>query len=679
MRLLSLAGCLLLTLPVIAYDDKNKANAIAADDEKKAYAWFDTLGFPDVSKCKLVRVATGGSSWGGFQYENKYLFAFLVNDDGNDFTVFTLDQETHTYTRTIDGTPESVRVGFEVADLKHAAEAALKCLQDPKKAGNALKPFGARFWQSKEIFVLARACAGHAHTELARKLLEQAERHQAANQGKDRPISVQQQVSDEIASEQLKLAMRAIGDPKVPRKELFVRFEAIVKNYPQGSHVQEEKNSRRSNDRLGRHAKPAREATDLLKQMVAEDATHAALPAKIELDMTKAEHIAELIFQLRDQEAGWWFSRDNVDIFRVFGPGGLEVETPARKLATLEYLAVPQLIAVLNDKRFSRAAGRRGKWDAEEYILRVGDCAYLILERIAGRRFSHSDTALADDNDKEAAARKSKVVAWWKEFQTKGEKRMLIEGVEAGDWDSSTQAARLMLRYSNEAFDAIAKGIRSAREVGPRSNLIIDLGGMIDIRVAPLLRSELKGPFLRSRVTAARTLQRMRYEDGVEAMIAEWRDRLTKKPDEEQCDELIEFLASCNRLEAVQALAADLRKRPVRERFHVIDAFDENRWDRLPWSNVVVLGAIERLLVEQLADTEAYADLTLGRDGKNVQGPRMCDVAGDVLSRFWNDPDSFDLFGSLKVRERQRVELQNAWRLPRGLPILPVPPREDLQ
>ena len=677
MRALSLAGCLFLTLPLLPYDGRSQTNPASADAENKAYDWFDTLGFPDLRKCKLVRVAAGETSRGGEQPSNKYLFAFLVSDDGSDFTVFSIDLKTRTYTRTAEDTPEASRVGFDDADLKREAEVVLKRLQEQDNSEMALKPFGVwYFGQGKEVFVLARACACHGHTELAHALFEEAQKRLATNRRKDRPLSLQQQVSDEIASELLKEAVRKLGDPGVPRKAQLARFEIIVKNYPQGGHIREEEGPIGYHDRVGRHSRPARAAVALLSQMIAEDAARASRPAKAEKDMTKTECINELIFQLRDQQGSELCFTGRCDIFRVLGPGGLEVETPARKLVALEYDAVPQLLSVLNDKRFSRAIEHAGRWSEQEKILRVGDCAYAILERIAGRGFSHSHAALADEDDKEAAARKQKVEAWWKDFQTKGEKRMLVEGAEAGDWDSSEQATRLMLRHPEVAFDAIAKGIRNAREEGPRSNLIIHLGRIFDNRVAPLLRAELKGPFLRSRVIAARTLLRLRHEDAVDAMIGEWRGRLTKKNDDEGCNELVEFLAFCNRLDAINALSADLRKRPIRERFEVIDAFGEYSWERLPKCNVIVLGAIERLLVEELDDTEAYANLTLGRGGKDIKSPRMCDIAGHVLSHFWDEPDSFDLSGSLKVRDRQRLAMQNKWRLPRGLPILPLPARE---
>jgi len=672
MRTIGLASCLLLTLPVLAQDDKTRPKQTSAEEEKRAYAWFDTLGFPDLHKCKLVRVATGDTDHGRKRAHDKHQLAFLVNDDGQEFTVFTLDLETHGYIRTPEDTPETLRVGYEQGDLKTEAEAAAKCLRE-SNAWEALAPFGTRCRQSKELFVLARACAAHGHAELAHELFATVE----SNRGKSGPASVQQQVSDEIAAELLQKANKALADPEVSRKELLARFEAIVEKYPQGSHVQDEKSSRRFRDRLGHHAKPARQAADLLRQMVAEDAAHARLPAKAERDMTKEENIAELIFQLRDQQGSQWFDGCGCDIFDAFGLGGLPVETPALKLVFFEYDAVPQLIAVLNDKRYTKASGYCDRRVRDKYILRVGDCAYQILERIAGRRFRRSQRALADDDDSEAAARKMLVEAWWKEFQTKGEKQMLIEGVEAGDPDSPEQATRLSLRYWNDAFDAIARGIRKAQEEGPRSSLITHLDRFREERALPLLRAELKGPFLGSRVAAARMLQQMRCDEGVDAMIAEWRERLTKRHEDEDCDVLIEFLAYCKRLDAIQALAAELRKRPIRVRFHVIDAFDENRWDRLDCSNVILLGAIECLLVEGLEDTEANRNLTLGINGKNIEAPRTCDVAGHVLSRFWNAPEAFDLSGSLKVRDRQRVAMLNAWRAPRGLPTLPLPPREE--
>jgi hypothetical protein len=46
----------------------------SSEEEKQAYAWFDGLGFPDLSKCKYVRVATGDClQWNDEPPQNFYI------------------------------------------------------------------------------------------------------------------------------------------------------------------------------------------------------------------------------------------------------------------------------------------------------------------------------------------------------------------------------------------------------------------------------------------------------------------------------------------------------------------------------------------------------------------------------------------------------------------------------
>jgi hypothetical protein len=411
----------------------------------------------------------------------------------------------------------------------------------------------------------------------------------------------------------------------------------------------------------------------LLKKMVAEDEVHARRPAKAEKDMTEEERVAEWIFQLRDQQAGWQFSGEFIDIF--LDPRG--EESPAHQLLGIGPTAVPQLIAVLGDRRFTRANSYRSRHDRTPDALRVGDCAYAILRRIAGRSFRQSSKALAEDDDAAAVERVKEVEAWWKEFQAKGEKRMLVEGTAAGDWNCLELARRLVLKYPDVAFDALAKGVGNAREDSIRSELVNHLAPTFDARAIPLLRKELKGPFPGARVTAARALLRQGREEGVQAMIQEWKDWVPEPEHGRDGAELIEFLAECSRLDTIRALADGLGKRPVRVRFRVIEAFEDSPFRERSEPTDAVKLAIEDLLAWELEHTEKYQGFSIGRDNKQCQDPRVCDFAGDVLSRFWKQPDLFDMFGSPSTRERQRTSLRNTWRLRRGLPLLPVPDRKS--
>jgi hypothetical protein len=674
-RLFLACGIVSILLMNLAFADEKAASPkpLSPEEIKQAFAWFDTLGFPDLSKCRFVRVSKGDDEDGPVKRWDRGTFAFLVKDDGPTFRVFTIGLETETYNKTEEGTPDHLRVGYDAADLKKEVAKALEQLQR-NEAGEFKRLFGLYYLDAKGLFVLARACAGQRHAELAQRLLEQAQKHAGSGAS-----SLRQFVSDEIAAELMDRTINAMSQPEVSRKDVLAQFEVIVKHYPQSDLHLDEKPGRPL-DWLGRHAVPAKAAVAMLKGMVAEDEARARKPPKPDREMTKRERIAELIYRLRDQQGRQLCFPGPCDIFGDFNPLGVAQATTAQQLADLEYEAIPQLVAALNDKRFTRATEPIGRFDSGQHVLRVGDCAYRILERIAARSFGHSDSALAVDDDEKAAARQKTLEAWWKEFQQKGEKRMLIEGVELGDNDSPKQAERLMYRYPAVAFDTMAKGVSNAKGNGIRSQLIqlIALDG--DERAIALFRKELKGPFLGSRMTAARALLAKEHDDGVEAMIQEWRDRLKHGEKEEyrDSDELIEFLVSCNRLDTLGALAENLRKRPVSVRFEVIKSvYMTAPRGGVPFSNTHVL--VEELLVNELDDMERREGLRLAWDNKKCRDPRLCDIAGHVLSRYWQEPDWFDLAGSLKTRERQRVELKNVWRISRGLPPLPLPPRESDQ
>src|SRR5207244_11567667 len=127
-------------------------------------------------------------------------------------------------------------------------------------------------------------------------------------------------------------------------------------------------------------------------------------------------------------------------------------KSPAQQLVDIGYDAVPQLIAVLEDERFTRSVGYQRNFYFSHFVLRVGDCAEAVLERIAGRTFweprSSSAAMLKDGQIKEV--RKS-VQDWWDAFKRNGEKQVLIDGVSSGDYNSPKQAKRLVNKYPESA------------------------------------------------------------------------------------------------------------------------------------------------------------------------------------------------------------------------------------
>jgi len=194
----------------------------------------------------------------------------------------------------------------------------------------------------------------------------------------EKPIkTLQEKIADELARTEMWRAVVAFGDPQVPRPQLQERFDRIAKNFPKSEY----------------HAR-ASEISALLKQMIKEDEEHAALRKKGKPfdQLTRKEQIAELVFQLRDQPGEQISQQGSCDIFMTFSgvfktsSGGNE--TPAHRLVEMGYDAVPQLVEVIEDKRFSRAVGFHRSFYFSHEVLRVGECAQTILEKIAGMSFN---------------------------------------------------------------------------------------------------------------------------------------------------------------------------------------------------------------------------------------------------------------------------------------------------
>jgi hypothetical protein len=490
-----------------------------------------------------------------------------------------------------------------------------------------------------------------------------------AAQKKSRPSSPADEARDGLWK-----AVTAFEDPTIPRKELLTRLEEIIKKLPES-----DRDSDNEDTRFSSHPKLAREYAALLKQMIKEDEEYAKKPRKPMKEMTTNERVADLIFNLREQNGRQWSQPGSCDIFCVVGAGGGRVEdSPAHQLVDIGYDAVPQLIEALEDKRLTRSVGFHRNFYFSHHVLRVGDCSLAVLERIAGRSFwegKYTNAGMIKDGQEKET--RKRVQVWWDEYQRKGEKQMLLEGTETGDWNSARQADRLLKRYPSFAFEALVKGMVNAKDEWPRVRLADCLTELGDERAVPVLRKELNGPLVASRVAAARGLLKFKNEEGVAAIIDQWKKTRDVSKYEDRGQEYITFLASCNRVNAVQALAEDFKKRPVDIRLSIVEALSESQWDDRPAESPAVKGAVYKLLAEALTDTEQRKGMGGTWDGKRFSDPRICDFAAHILSRRWNNPNAFDLAGNLQLRNRQRIEMLNVWRAEHGEPALPLPPKDQ--
>jgi len=148
-------------------------------DASGVFDWFDGLGYPDLGKSQFVKVATGfWSQSGDGVKKNRYVHAFLLGEDGENFSVFTLELSEKTYQKSPDGTAEHERVGFAKADLKALATERLDAL---RKLAKQEEPDRHRRWDARiseraELFLLARACRGRMLDDLSDEFTRRAPR-----------------------------------------------------------------------------------------------------------------------------------------------------------------------------------------------------------------------------------------------------------------------------------------------------------------------------------------------------------------------------------------------------------------------------------------------------------------------------------------------------------------------
>ena len=295
--------------------------------------------------------------------------------------------------------------------------------------------------------------------------------------------------------------------------------------------------------------------------------------------------------------------------------------------------------------------------------------------------------------DDSAEAVKQQVRAWWDEVQKKGEKQVLIEGVESGDENSPAQAERLLAKYPDAALAAITRGAPKAKAWACQR--LIELAAEIkgDTPVPFLTQQMKQGSCLVFRVAAARGLLTHKHPECLKAMIEEWKKlSLSRKSGDDReenggVEELIGLLAGSGSAEAVYVLAEGLQKHPVDVKLSVVSAFGPTgnmsvfatgsggslapanvKADDASWRT-----AVEDLLVGALDDDDRRLGMSATWGGKLFSDPRICDVASHVLWTRWPKKYTFDIAASPAVRDRQRVELKNTWRKQHGLSPLELP------
>lgn len=634
-------------------------------DEIAEFAWFDSLGYPDVSACMYVHVATGRwSKSGNNEPVNSYQDGFLLQDKDGAYTIFTPSLETETFIKTAAGVKDFERVEYTVIDLEKAARQRLAEAAAQAKEG---KRFGERLGEQAEMFAVARFCASKGHAQLAHDLLIAARALPQRQQSDPPNRSFRQLVADEIATAQMWQGILAFEDTKIPRKDLLTTFKRIAANFPES-----------------KHASRARETVEILEKMVAEDDAWAMKAIQKQQNLSDDQRTADLIFLLRDQNGHQWSQPGSCDIF----DDARGKESPAQRLVAMGFSAVPALIEAVDDVRFTRSVDYHRDFYFSHHVLRIGDCVLAILQRIANRsfyNFTYTNAAMVKDHD--GATTKENIKAWWADFQAKGERSMLVEATEAGDVQ---QADALCRKFPADAAAAITAGLNKTSSAWQRAELIEKLADLdSDAAWKVVLRELHGGPSLRTRVAAAAKLLQHGRSEGIPVMCDLWTKlpavRSTHERDE-NCLLLVPFLVGCGRADAIRVLGENLANRPVDVKYEVISAFKAEpdplfpaaRAQPLKPSDPNFLAAVEEVLVAALADTEEREGMSASWGSVYFEDPRICDVAGYILGQRYQDRYLFDASATLAKRDEQRLVLQNIWRQAHGKVLLPLPkPREQ--
>jgi len=408
-----------------------------ADMKKDAeiFAWYDALGFPDPKGKPFGRIA---SSW--WKQEDKtqiiYTYGFLVEDR---LDCVRLISQWREVTVSKKGDEENRHPAFERVDL--AASIRDLCADLNEEAVSRWEPFrGMHTTGSRrmELLMMARLARQLGLFRESRRLMALAaeatsNRGQAADGG-----AFVAGVKEDFAHAMTWEAVLACDQPEPTRESLLHRFQLILRNFP-GS----------------RHEAQVKEMAEQLKLMIKEDEAHAAKPPKEWDKMTKDERVEELIYRLRDQDGAQCCQPGECDIFQDWGGGGNK-DTPAHKLVVGGFDAVPALIKILDDRHLTRSVGYHRNFYFSHYVLRYGDCAVRIIERIAGQSFYHGRTTSSymTKDDAVDATRKA-IEAWWADVQRKGPEAVLAEAIRKADHNAVNAASKLMETNAGVALKEI--------------------------------------------------------------------------------------------------------------------------------------------------------------------------------------------------------------------------------
>jgi hypothetical protein len=395
-RILTLAISALIWVTVFQAAGAAVSEQVATEAMKE-FAWFDSLGFPDVAHKTLGKIPTGQYRDYKGQWQTQFIKAFILSTNEQRFSILTLNLEKLEWTNNPTGTTLEPKLGFEQLSVRREAEAMVK------EFGASTGDEGSERWpptfgQPRYVtaFVLSWACWREGLKDDAIKMFAASKAAAQRRMRQKEVSSFQNQIEKDLGESLMWRTILKFEDLSVSRSELLNDLRTVARNYPHFKMTDREK------------AMPA-----ILEKMIVEDAAVAARPPLDLKNLSKEERIRELIFRLRDQNGRQVSQPGECNIF--YSQDG-RTDTPAHQLVQLGPGAVPQLIEALDDPELSRSVGYHRDFYFSHVVLTVGDCALAILEKIAKKEFfdrkNTSSYMSKDDGVKEAREAAEK---WWSE------------------------------------------------------------------------------------------------------------------------------------------------------------------------------------------------------------------------------------------------------------------------
>ncbi|MEZ4448459.1 MAG: hypothetical protein R3B09_03190 [Nannocystaceae bacterium] len=283
---------------------------------------------------------------------------------------------------------------------------------------------------------------------LARRALDQVVRF-AARECRARRCTTESVLRDGLQTKLLWQAVDGLAGwrSRAEVRALLVRALAIA---PRGEHVDE-----------ARALLERTEATLASDRSGADAWPDAALP--------EAERIARLVHLLREQNGRQWSQPGACDPLRV----DPSIRNPAAELIAIGRPAIPALIDHVVDETLTRSVGFHRDFYFSHQVLSVGEVALVILEGVAGRRFTGGEAAAGQQDDARMRAIQAEARAWWSSAQHRSaEEQLLVDLRAAPEGDRPGLVLRVLARAGLGPWDELVALFHGTRDPGVRARLI---------------------------------------------------------------------------------------------------------------------------------------------------------------------------------------------------------------